>query len=263
MKKINERAMTKNFIQQSLYNQLIQEKHENRILKEAGFTLGGLGFGNSRAGTGFSSQPKITVQTWSDWDDDISEAGEGHAVWDESQSEDGSMEGSVDESFESLAGEGYFDDGYNQMKPGDHYDTGDMFGMGMGEDDYFDEGEEGAAEQPPKLDKKGNISPKELHKHFDLNGDGDVDMYEYTDHIDFHSRHPELLEKWRQMKKKSQQNCADPESYCLVGDALMNDYEDILGSLENMMSGCGANCHSSSAKALSDVVRMLQDLGVL
>jgi hypothetical protein len=263
MKKINERLMTKNFIQKSLYNELQQEQRENRILKEAGFTLGGIGFGDSRAGTGFSNKPKVTIQTWSDWDEDMSEAGEDHAGWEESYHEDESMEGSVDESYESLGDEGYFDGSYNQIKPGDHYDTGDMFGMGMGEDEYFEEGEEGAAEKPPKLNKQGYISPKELHKHFDLNGDGDVDMYEYTDHIDFHARHPELLEKWRQMKKKNQETCSDSESYCLVGDALMNDYEDILGSLENVMNGCGANCHSSSAKALSDVVRMLQDLGIL
>ena len=264
MKKINERSLTKQFIQTSLQNELIREKRENRLLKEHGFGLGGIGFGGSRAGTGFASQPKITVQTWGDWDEDTSEFEEEHAPWEESNSEHGSMEGSVDESFESLGDEGYFDMGMGgNFKPGDHYDTSGMFYDEMGEDDYFANGEEGAAEKPPKLDKKGNISPKELHKHFDLDGDGDVDMEEYTDHIDFHARHPELLDKWRQMKKKNQKACPDYDSYCMVGDTLMSDYEDILGSLENTMSGCGASCHTSSAKALADVVRMLQEIGVI
>ena len=32
----------------------------------------------------------------------------------------------------------------------------------------------------------GEISKKELHKHFDLDGDGKVTPDEYNDHIDFH-----------------------------------------------------------------------------
>jgi hypothetical protein len=49
----------------------------------------------------------------------------------------------------------------------------------------------------------------------------------------------------------------------MVGDALLNDYEDVLSSLENVMSGCGAECHKSSALALSDVISMLKELGVI
>ncbi len=264
MKKINERTLTKQFIQNSLTNELKQEKRENRLLTENGFSLGGIGFGGSRAGTGFALAPKITIQKWSDWDDaDASESEEGHSMSEESWNEDESMEGSVDESFESLGDEGYLDMGMSGFKPGDHFDTTGMFYGEDSESDYFADGEEGAAEKPPKLDKKGNISPKELHKHFDLDGDGDVDMFEYTAHIDFHSRHPELLDKWRQMKKKRGKSCPDHDSYCMVGDALLNDYDDVLSALENVMSGCGAECHKSSALALSDVIAMLKELGVI
>ena len=51
------------------------------------FSLGGIGFGGSRAGTGFASQPKITIKTWGDWDEDTSESEEEHASWEESNSE--------------------------------------------------------------------------------------------------------------------------------------------------------------------------------
>ena len=263
MKKINERSLTKQFIQTTLTNELKQEKKENKLLKENGISLGGIGFGNSRSGTGFASSPKMTIQTWSDWDEDESASEENHASWDESWDEDESMEGSVDESFESLGDEGYLNMHSPNFKPGDHFDTSGMFYDEMGEEDYFADGEEGAAEKPPKLNKKGNISPKELHKHFDLNGDGDVDMIEYTDHIDFHSKHPELLDKWRQMKKKRSNSCPDHNSYCMVGDALLNDYDDILSSLEGVMSDCGSECHTSSAMALTDVIRMLKEIGII
>jgi len=263
MKKINERTLTKQFIQTTLTNELKQEKRENKLLKENGFSLGGIGFGSSKAGTGFANSPKMTVQTWSDWDEDSSESEENHESWEESWDEDHSMEDSIDESYESLGDEGYFDDNMSGFKPGDHFDTSDMFYGQDSEADYFADGEEGAAEQPPKLSKKGTISPKELHKHFDLNGDGDVDMFEYTDHIDFHSRHPELLEKWRQMKKKRGNSCPDHHAYCMVGDALLNDYDDVLSSLEGVMSDCGAECHTSSALALADVIKMLKEIGII
>jgi len=250
-KKLTERSIAKRFIQTALYNQ--EYSNQPKKLNEAGFSLGGIGFG--KLGNGFSNQPKLTIKTWEDYDDD-SMSDSGYKQYDG----DESLEGSVDESYESLADEGYTDafNMYNDnLKPGDHYNTDNMFSDEYSEGDYFAMGDEGAAEKPPKLNKDGNITPKELHKHFDLDGDGDVDMGEYTAHIDFHSKHPELLDKWRKARGSRKDSCKDYSSYCAVGDSFANNMGDVMDFIEAIMGDCGATCHASSAQAIADLVRLL------
>jgi hypothetical protein len=46
--------------------------------------------------------------------------------------------------------------------------------------------------------KDGTISPDELYRHFDLDGDGVVTMEDYATHVDFHCENPELLQPYRE-----------------------------------------------------------------
>lgn len=47
----------------------------------------------------------------------------------------------------------------------------------------------------------GVISPDELHKHFDLDGDGVVTMADYAAHVDFHCENPDLLQDARESEE--------------------------------------------------------------
>ena len=57
------------------FGSIISWKHiwsnQPKKLNEAGFSLGGIGFG--KLGNGFSNQPKLTIKTWEDYDDDLPE----------------------------------------------------------------------------------------------------------------------------------------------------------------------------------------------
>jgi hypothetical protein len=242
MKKLSEREISKNFIQKNLYDEIKHEKKNNLLLKEVGFSIGGIGFGNKN--NGFSMSPKMTIQSWSDIDD-------------ESEFDKSSEDSFYDESVESLGDENHSVYGFNA---GDHFDTSHMFNS---ESDYYENGEQGAAEKPPKLDSKGNISPKELHKHFDLDGDGDVDMYEYTEHIDFHAKHPDLLSQWRNVKKTNRGSCKDYDSYCMVGDSIMDNYDDLTNFIDDIMCKSGSTCTDSTVKALNDVIKILKKSGII
>jgi len=240
MKKLNEREITKKFIQNNLYDEIRNDRKNNLLLKEAGFSIGGIGFGNS--GNGFGSSPNMTIQSWSDFDDEYDESSE---------------DSFYDESVESLGDEEHNVYGFNA---GDHFDTSHMFGT---ESDYYMNGEKGAAEKPPKLDRNGNISPAELHRHFDLDGDGDVDMYEYTEHIDFHSKHPDLLSQWRNAKNTNRKACKDYDSYCMVGDSIMDNYDDLTNFIDDIMCKSGSTCTDSTVKALTDVINILKKSGII
>ena len=88
-------------------------------------------------------------------------------------------------------------------------------------------------------------------------------MAKYAAHVNFHCRHPELLDQYEDIKSYSSQGCHDPESYSCVGDALMGDYDDVISALQPIMKKTGASCPASTAKAISDVLSMLKDAGLL
>lgn len=54
--------------------------------------------------------------------------------------------------------------------------------------------EYGAADGPEDLDDDGELSACELKHHFDLNHDGVVTPDEYDAHVNWHCRHPEVLD---------------------------------------------------------------------
>jgi len=52
-------------------------------------------------------------------------------------------------------------------------------------------------ETEPTRGDDGTISAQDLHKHFDVNGDGKVDMIDYAAHVIFHLENPQFLAKYR------------------------------------------------------------------
>lgn len=53
------------------------------------------------------------------------------------------------------------------------------------------------SETNPDANADGIISAKELHDHFDVNGDGKVDLVDYAAHILFHIENPQYLQQYR------------------------------------------------------------------
>ena len=285
MRKINERSLIKKFLENS-YSKGIKYscscgncpmcRTQKRMIKENMMPIGGIGFGGSH-NNGFSSH---YVDNFDD-----SSYGEDHAPWEESNL-DGSSFGEDHEPWEESMNEPHnfsVDQwGEHSYQPGDNYDTSHMnfdeledcgcsdeedyeFDCGCddqeGESQYY--GEPGAARDEPETDAYGNLTPQSLYNHFDLNGDGKVDMGEYAAHVNFHCRHPELLDQYEDIKSYSSSQCHDAESYNCVGDSLMEDYDDVILSLQPIMKKTGASCPASAAKAISDVLSMLKDAGLL
>ena len=264
-KKINERTLTKTFLQNSYSNGLKYQcscgncplcKTQKKMIKENMMQIGGIGFGSNR--NGFSNQISSLVP---DLEFDDSSFGEDHAPWEESMDEPHNF-------LEDTWGE-------HSYKAGDTYDTSHMdFNDLESSDDcdeceddlesnYYAQGEKGAARGKPQYDQYGNLTPQSLYNHFDLNGDGVVSKDEYQQHVNFHCRHPELFDQYEDVKGYASETCHDPHSYCSVGDALMQDYDDVMIALDPIMKRTGATCHASTAKALSDVLCILKDAGLI
>jgi len=268
-KKVNERALTKAFLENSYSKGIKYQcscgvcplcKMQKKMIKENMMQIGGIGFGGNA--NGFSNSVKsLQPQFEFEMDDssyDDSSWGEDHEPWEESMDEPHNF--SVDQW------------GEHDYKPGDVYNTSHMIFNDLEDcecDDespelqYYMDGEPGAAAGEPETDAYGNLTPQSLYNHFDLNGDGKVDMGEYAAHVNFHCRHPELLDQYEDIKSYSSQGCHDPDSYSCVGDSLMGDYDDVISALQPIMQKTGASCPASTAKAISDVLSMLKDAGLL
>ena len=63
-------------------------------------------------------------------------------------------------------------------------------------------------ELPAQTQPDGSISPEDLHRHFDVNGDGKVCMHDYASHVAFHNEHPEYLEPYMQTLDPTQKSHA-------------------------------------------------------
>jgi hypothetical protein len=270
--KINERTLTKTFLQNAYskgvkYNCSCGDcplcRTQKRMIKENMMQIGGIGFGSNKNGFSNSSYSSLrnSPDMSFDFELDDSSFGEDHAPWEES----------IDEPHNMMS-DSWSD---NDFQPGDIYDTSHMDFNDLESSDNCDEcdddlesnyymhGEQGAAREKPEFDHYGNITPQDLYNHFDLNGDGVVSKDEYQQHVNFHCRHPELFDQYEDMKSYSSEQCHDPQSYCVVGDSLMSDYDDILSALNPIMQKTGATCHASTARALSDVLCMLKDSGLI
>jgi len=60
---------------------------------------------------------------------------------------------------------------------------------------------ENLAEGSADENNDGIISPDELYRHFDLDGDGVVTMADYATHVDFHCENPDLLQGARESEE--------------------------------------------------------------
>jgi len=63
-------------------------------------------------------------------------------------------------------------------------------------------------ELPAQTQPDGSISPEDLHRHFDVNGDGKVCMHDYASQVAFHNQHPEYLEPYMQTLDQTQKSHA-------------------------------------------------------
>lgn len=122
--------------------------------------------------------------------------------------------------------------------------------------------EHGEAHHDIKFDQYGNISPEELHHHFDINDDGVVTPQEYIDHIEYHVKHPEALDHYRNLRNQSHQTVPCVSSYDSCSQHLMQCPDDIDKYLKPLMDCTGSTCRESSAKALLDVLQSLINCGV-
>ena len=130
-------------------------------------------------------------------------------------------------------------------------------------DHHHDGGHPGESDGAPMLEPDGSISPEELYHHFDVDGDGRVDMKDYAEHVDYHCEHPELLEDYLDLKdyRRDDVHCHDSYSKCC--DYLMVDKNVALEMVRKLMDSCGSKCPASSASALADVLELLKSKNLI
>jgi hypothetical protein len=99
--------------------------------------------------------------------------------------------------------------------------------------DKYDE--YGSSDGPVDLDDDGELSACELKHHFDLNHDGVVTPDEYDSHVNWHCRHPEVLDQamddYESVKNKIYQ---DDEEYYVYDDESFEEYELDEGKLYDL-----------------------------
>lgn len=66
----------------------------------------------------------------------------------------------------------------------------------------------------------GIISPDELYRHFDLDGDGVVTMADYATHVDFHCENPDLLQGARESEEYLEKMGDDRKEFVNFFDSL-------------------------------------------
>lgn len=130
-------------------------------------------------------------------------------------------------------------------------------------DHYYDGGHPGESDGGPMLQPDGSISPEELYHHFDVDGDGRVDMKDYAEHVDYHCEHPELLEDYLELKDYRRDDVHCHDSYSKSCDYLMVDKNVALEMIQKLMDSCGATCPTSTASALADVLELLKSKNLI
>ena len=112
-------------------------------------------------------------------------------------------------------------------------------------------------------DQDGVIQPDDLYKHFDVDQDGVVSTKDYDDHIEYHSTHPQMLEPFEKVALESAPNAMCPTSYEKAASKLVADPSNAHQLIRPVMDATGIGCPASAAKALSDVLQIAQESGVI
>lgn len=112
-------------------------------------------------------------------------------------------------------------------------------------------------------DRDGVIQPDDLYKHFDVDQDGVVSTQDYDDHIEYHSTHPQLLEPFEKVALDSAPKAMCPTSYEKAASKLVADPTNAHQLIRPVMDATGIGCPASAAKALSDVLQIAQESGVV
>ena len=127
----------------------------------------------------------------------------------------------------------------------------------------LDNSHPGEADSPPHVGPDGSISPEELHSHFDVDGDGRVDMHDYAQHVDYHCEHPELLEDYLDLRDSGREDVECHDSYKSCCDHLMSSTSKAMSVIEPLMQLTGGSCASSTASALADVLALLKSKNLI
>ena len=125
------------------------------------------------------------------------------------------------------------------------------------------EDEHGKSKHEKDPDQDGVIQPDDLYKHFDVDQDGVVSTQDYDDHIEYHSTHPQMLEPFEKVALESAPNAMCPTSYEKAASKLVADPANAHQLIRPVMDATGIGCPASAAKALSDVLQIAQESGVI
>ena len=131
------------------------------------------------------------------------------------------------------------------------------------EDLDIDHSHPGESEAPPHVESDGSISPESLHQHFDLDGDGQVNMSDYAEHVNYHCEHPEILEDYLHLKDYRRDDVHCHDSYTKCCDYLMGDKSNAKHAIAQLMDSCGSSCLASTASALADVLELLKSKNLI
>lgn len=125
------------------------------------------------------------------------------------------------------------------------------------------EEEHGKSKHEKDPDQDGVIQPDDLYKHFDVDQDGVVSTQDYDDHIEYHSTHPQMLEPFEKVALESAPKAMCPTSYEKAASKLVADPANAHQLIRPVMDATGIGCPASAAKALSDVLQIAQESGVI
>lgn len=129
--------------------------------------------------------------------------------------------------------------------------------------DYIDAPGKGESHGELKSDEHGVVSPEELHSHFDLDGNGVVTKQEYTDHVNWHCDHPEVLDACQDKRYECMHDVPCMDSYDATMQHALHDVDNFKSILSPLMQQTGATCMDSTLQSLHHVLCVLKDCGII
>lgn len=130
-------------------------------------------------------------------------------------------------------------------------------------DNYIDPIEQGEGHGELQADEHGIVSPEELYRHFDLDGDGVVTKQEYADHVNWHCAHPEVLDACQDKRYECMHDVPCMDSYDATMEHALADVDNFMDILSPLMQQTGATCMDSTLQSLCHVLSSLKDCGMI